>query len=64
MAAAVVVFRDNALERIRLEAEADDNRSGSEKERAAREAQKAKEAADTRFAVDQLANGLCKAGRR
>ncbi|WFS04543.1 methyl-accepting chemotaxis protein [Rhizobium tumorigenes] len=58
MAAAVVVFRDNALERIRLEAEADDNRSGSEKERATREAQKAKEAADTRFAVDQLANGL------
>jgi methyl-accepting chemotaxis protein len=60
MAAAVAVFRDNALERIRLEREADANRSLSERERIERDAQKAKDAADTQFAVDQLAGGLAK----
>lgn len=58
MAQAVSVFRENALERIRLEQEADANRSLSEKERMAREEQKAKEAANTQFAVDNLANAL------
>jgi len=58
MAQAVAVFRENALERIRLEQEADANRSLSEKERIARDEQKAKEAADTQYAVDNLANGL------
>ncbi len=58
MAAAVSVFRDNAIERIRLEQEADANRSMSDRERMEREAQKAKEAADTQFAVDQLAKAL------
>ncbi|NTF32648.1 methyl-accepting chemotaxis protein [Rhizobium skierniewicense] len=58
MAKAVSVFRENAMERIRMEAEADANRSMSEKERIEREAQKAQEAADTAFAVDQLAKGL------
>ncbi|WP_286089331.1 HAMP domain-containing protein, partial [Rhizobium skierniewicense] len=58
MAEAVAVFRNNALERIRLEQEADANRSLSEKERIAREEQKAKEAADTSFAVDHLADAL------
>ena len=58
MAAAVSIFRDNAIERIRLEQQADANRSLSEKERLEREAQKAKDAADTQFAVDGLANGL------
>ncbi|MCM2475532.1 HAMP domain-containing protein [Rhizobium sp. CG5] len=58
MAKAVSVFRDNALERSRLEKEAEANRSMSEKERIEREAQKAKEAADTQFAVDQLAKAL------
>ncbi|MCQ1851014.1 methyl-accepting chemotaxis protein [Neorhizobium galegae] len=58
MAAAVSVFRDNAIERLRLEREADSNRSLSERERIEREAQKAKEAADTQFAVDQLAAAL------
>ncbi|MBP2461796.1 MULTISPECIES: methyl-accepting chemotaxis protein [unclassified Rhizobium] len=60
MAAAVAVFRDNALERIRLEREADANRSLSDRERIERDAQKAKDAADTQFAVDQLAGGLAK----
>ncbi|NTF10680.1 methyl-accepting chemotaxis protein [Agrobacterium rubi] len=58
MASAVAIFRDNALERARLEAEADANRSMSEKDRAEREAQKAKEAADTAFAVGELGTGL------
>ena len=58
MAAAVSVFRDSAIERVRLEREADANRSLSEKERLEREAQKAKDAADTQFAVDGLASGL------
>ncbi len=58
MAAAVSVFRDNALERIRLEQEAAAGRSLSERERLEREAQKAKDAADTQFAVDGLASGL------
>ncbi|MBM7323689.1 methyl-accepting chemotaxis protein [Agrobacterium sp. CMT1] len=58
MAKAVSIFRDNALEKIRLEKEADANRSLSEQERLEREAQKAKDAADTQFAVDQLAKGL------
>jgi methyl-accepting chemotaxis protein len=58
MAAAVSVFRDNAIERIRLEQEANAGRSLSERERIARDEQKAKEAADTKFAVDGLAAGL------
>jgi methyl-accepting chemotaxis protein len=58
MADAVAIFRDNAIERIRLEQEADANRSMSEKERIERDAQKAKEAADVQFAVDNLASGL------
>jgi len=57
---AVQVFRENAIERIRLEQETDANRSMSEKERIAREQQKAKEAADVKFAVDNLAAGLSK----
>jgi methyl-accepting chemotaxis protein len=58
MAKAVSVFRDNAVERLRLEQETEANRSLSEKERLEREALKAKEAADIQFAVDHLASGL------
>ncbi|MGF9563750.1 HAMP domain-containing methyl-accepting chemotaxis protein [Neorhizobium sp. JUb45] len=58
MAAAVAVFRDNALEREQLERQAEANRSMSENERIAREEQKAREAADVAFAVDGLAHGL------
>ncbi len=58
MAEAVAVFRDNALERQRLEQEAEDNRSLSEQERIDREAAKAREAADVKFAVDSLAEAL------
>jgi methyl-accepting chemotaxis protein len=58
MAAAVSVFRDNAIERAALERQAEENRSLSETERQSREAQKAREAAEVQFAVDQLASGL------
>ncbi|MDE1157072.1 MAG: HAMP domain-containing methyl-accepting chemotaxis protein [Neorhizobium sp.] len=60
MAKAVAIFRDNALEALRLEAEADANRSMSEKERIERETQKAREAEAIKFAVDNLALGLSK----
>ncbi len=58
MAAAVAVFRDNAVERSRLEREADEGRSLSEQERRAREAAKEQDAANTREAVEALALGL------
>lgn len=60
MAKAVSVFRENALEKQRMEKEAAANLSLTEKERAEREAQKARDAADIQFAVDQLANALNK----
>ncbi len=58
MAAAVSVFRDNAIERGALERQAEENRSLSETERLQREEQKAREAAEVQFAVDRLAGGL------
>ncbi len=60
MAAAVEAFRENAIERVRLENETEANRSSSEKDRIEREKQKAKEAADVQFAVDNLATALSK----
>nr|WP_281048290.1 HAMP domain-containing methyl-accepting chemotaxis protein [Shinella granuli] len=60
MAGAVQVFRENAIERLRLEREAEMNRSLGERERLEREALKAQEAADVKFAVDNLAAGLSK----
>ncbi|UHS61887.1 methyl-accepting chemotaxis protein [Agrobacterium vaccinii] len=58
MAAAVAVFRANALERRRLEGDAEQTRNLSEQERAEREHISAKDAADIQFAVDSLAKGL------
>jgi methyl-accepting chemotaxis protein len=58
MAKAVSVFRDNAIERQRLEAEAEANRSLSETERLERERIAAEDAANIKFAVDNLAAGL------
>ncbi len=58
MAQAVAVFRDNSLERVRLEQEAEANRSLSEKERIARQEQDARDAANVKFAVESLAAGL------
>jgi methyl-accepting chemotaxis protein len=58
MASAVSVFRDNAIERLRLETEAEANRGLSEQEKARREQQRAREAAETKAAVDALGSGL------
>jgi methyl-accepting chemotaxis protein len=58
MASAVSVFRDNAIERIRLEAQAETDRNLSESERAEHEAQKAAEAANLQKAVQSLGDGL------
>jgi methyl-accepting chemotaxis protein len=58
MAAAVAVFRENALERERLERETEDSRTQSEQRRVARDEQKAREVADVQFAVDGLGFGL------
>lgn len=57
MAKAVSVFRENALAKIAMEKEADANRSMSERERIAREEAKAREPAETKQAVDELATG-------
>jgi methyl-accepting chemotaxis protein len=58
MAAAVSVFRDNAIERIRLEQQAEANRSMSDRERLQQEAEKAQNDADIQFTVDQLGQAL------
>jgi len=58
MAAAVSVFRDNAIERERLEREAEANGRLTEQERQAREEQSARQAAEVKFAVDDIARGL------
>ena len=58
MAAAVAVFRTNAIERIELERQADSNRTMSDKERAAREAEKNAESASLQRAVEALGAGL------
>ena len=58
MAAAVAVFRDNAIERGRLENAAEEGRVLSESERREREAVKAREAAEIQHAVEALADGL------
>ncbi len=60
MAAAVSVFRDNAIERATLERQAEESRSVSETERLRRDEQKAREAAEVQFAVERLAGGLQK----
>jgi methyl-accepting chemotaxis protein len=58
MAAAVAVFRDNAIERTRLEHAAEEGRVLSEGERREREGLKAREAAEIHHAVEALADGL------
>ncbi len=58
MASTVAVFRDNARERVRLEKEAEANRTLSEQERMERERQQAQDAAEVRFAVDRIGHAL------
>ena len=58
MAVSVGAFRDNAVEKIRLEAETQSQRSISEAERRASEAEKARIAEEDRVALTALADGL------
>src|SRR5690606_24218117 len=58
MARSLVVLRDAAIAKDRLEREAEDARAFTDEERATRERQKAQDAADIQFAIDALADGL------
>ncbi|TCD10965.1 methyl-accepting chemotaxis protein [Oricola cellulosilytica] len=58
MAQSVLVFKNAAIEKDRMEREADENRNLTEKERAEREAAKAAEAATLNEAIEALAGGL------
>jgi methyl-accepting chemotaxis protein len=58
MATAVAVFRNNAVERTRLEAQSAEDRNRTEDERAQRETQKLSESASLQQAVEALGNGL------
>lgn len=58
MAGTVAVFRDNAIDRVRLESDAEKNRNLSDSERREREAQRATEAADVSRTVSALGDGL------
>ncbi|MEX3008447.1 methyl-accepting chemotaxis protein [Hoeflea sp. TYP-13] len=58
MAKSVAVFRDAALEKDRLEVEAESSRLLSDKERAERESTKQQDDLQTREAVEALAEGL------
>jgi methyl-accepting chemotaxis protein len=58
MAAAVAVFRTNAIDRMRIEQQAEAARSMSESERLEREAEKANEAANLHRAIKALGGAL------
>ncbi|MCJ8507927.1 methyl-accepting chemotaxis protein [Rhizobium lemnae] len=58
MASAVVVFRDGARERVRLESEAEANRVQSEAERLERDQERARKAEEVRHAMQHLTHGL------
>ncbi len=58
MGGAVVAFRDAAIEKLRLEAEAAAQREAAEAERARNEAEKARIAEEDRIAIEALGEGL------
>ncbi|MCO6177311.1 methyl-accepting chemotaxis protein [Ciceribacter sp. RN22] len=58
MAKAVVVFKDAAVEKLRLSGETEAMRLRSEEERRAAEIEKARETEEIAFAMDKLAAGL------
>ena len=58
MAATVAVFRENAIERTRLEEQTQATRSLAESERERQEIEKASEARNVQFALQSLGNGL------
>ncbi|SIP98216.1 methyl-accepting chemotaxis protein [Rhizobium sp. RU35A] len=58
MAKAVAVFKDAAIEKLRLSRETDEMRQTSDRERQTNDARKAHEAAEIEFAMNGLAGGL------
>ncbi len=58
MAATVTVFRENAIERTRLEEQTETTRNLAESERERQEIEKASEARNVQFALQSLGNGL------
>ncbi|MCY1664458.1 methyl-accepting chemotaxis protein [Rhizobium sp. SL86] len=60
MAKAVAVFKDAAIEKVRLSKQTEELRLTSEEERQANDARKAREAAEIEFAMNSLADGLSK----
>ena len=60
MSRAVVIFRENAVERARLEREAETQRSLTDQERRAREAAAAADAAEQAKVVGQVGEGLAR----
>ncbi|OQP84959.1 methyl-accepting chemotaxis protein [Rhizobium rhizosphaerae] len=58
MAAAVAIFRDAAVTQKRMEQEATDTRQQSDSDREQRDVLRQREAAQIRFAIDNIASGL------
>jgi len=58
MAQSVLVFKNAAIEKLRLSGETDRMRSDAERQRQMGDEQKAREESDLRFAIDNLADGL------
>lgn len=58
MAKAVAVFKDAAIEKVRLEQESGSIRAAADRERTSNDEIKAREASQLEFAVDSLAKGL------
>ncbi|HEX5933767.1 MAG TPA: methyl-accepting chemotaxis protein [Pseudorhizobium sp.] len=58
MAKAVAVFKDAAIEKLRLERESDAARAAADRERLSNDELKALEASQLEFAIDSLAKGL------
>ncbi len=60
MAKAVAVFKDAAIEKLRLSSETEQMRETSDRERQENDARKARETAEIEFAMNSLAQGLSK----
>ena len=63
MAQAVLAFKDAAIEKLRLEADATEHRAAVEAERQVREQEKARDAEQDAIAIGSLAEGLGKLAR-
>src|SRR5690606_32002449 len=58
IARAVLVFKDAAIEKLRIEGDAEDARRSNESERERSESEKAREAGEIHAAITALASGL------